>query len=123
MFGNVRTYEGCALFREAIAKHPKFRAWYDRMKLVVVKGPNATKLASKSTGKTLLTLKSLNEEDFKSIPFSSYKLEKKFDMEDTPEELLNENSNSKSQTLIFRILTVNYLIHVIAFTFASSMNK
>jgi hypothetical protein len=121
MFGVVRTYEGCALFREAIAKHPIFRAWYDRMKLVVVKGSNANKKASKPTGITSLTLKSLNEDDFKSISFSSYKLDRKPEKEEIPEELSNENR--KSQASIFRILTINYLVHVVAFTFASLMNK
>lgn len=44
MFGNVRAYEGCALFRESIANHPKFRSWYERMKATVLRGYKEAKL-------------------------------------------------------------------------------
>ena len=37
-----------------------------------------------------------------------------------PEELPETNTNSK---LMLRVLTINYLIHVIAFSFAAWMSK
>lgn len=61
MYGAMRAYEGCALYRESIGKHRKFKEWYERMKLEVVNGHNQRNL------KLLPPLKSVKGEQLSKI--------------------------------------------------------
>ena len=146
MFGNVRAYEGCALFRESIAKHPKFREWYERMKIEVAKG--YTEPEKKSN--FLFFLKSLDyqeekeEEEKQALPppppphtpththHKSSKKEHKKEAKETKETKEVQTDDLKksskvvkdpSELTIFRVLTVTYMVHLIVFTYAGWMGR
>jgi hypothetical protein len=139
MYGNVRAYEGCALFRESIAKHPKFRTWYENMKKEVVRGYSRHENNKHSFLFYLQSLDNDKEEEL-LIPTESKTVEtlpskpnvvKKSETTQTDSDssfgLLENNSSKKNQDLseiiLFRILTLNYMINLIAFIYAGYMGK
>lgn len=113
MFGNVKAFEGCSLFRDSIAKHPAFRSWYERMQLVVSKRyqPDIEE-RKKSPSYFLISLADdlsrLEEEEKNEKKQVEYMKLPKFDL---------------SQIEVFRILTVNYLFHIVVFTYAAWMSR
>lgn len=110
MFGTARSYEGCALFRESIAKHPKFRLWYERMKLSVIKG--FERMDRPTVGDLLYNQEEDNEDQVVlTEPEPEQVTETKVDDLNDTKPKLDKSS--------FRILTVNYLIHVLAFTYVA----
>ena len=143
MFGNVRAYEGCALFRESIANHPKFRAWYERMKVTVLRGYKEAKL--EQTRSKFFFLESVSDDDEAPLVVakSSIQETKKTnesreqqqqqqqadssaslaatEPSSTPADMEESSKNAKdlSELFIFRILTLNYLSHLIVFTYAA----
>ena len=144
MFGNVKAYEGCALFRESIANHPKFRAWYERMKATVLLGYKEAKYEQPRS--TFFFLESVSDDDGEALLAESYLLTKQENIKPTVKSntksgkvenklktdslenitantLSNESNNAKnlSELFIFRILTLNYLAHLIVFTYAAYM--
>ena len=137
MFGNVRAYEGCALFRESIAKHPKFREWYERMKTEVAKGYQEPEKKSNF----LFFLKSLDykeekeeaEEKKQALPTpppqpspKPSKKESKKEVKQVQTDDLPKASvavKDPSQLTIFRVLTVTYMVHLIVFTYAGWMGR
>ena len=140
MFGNVRAYEGCALFRETIAKHPKFREWYERMKIIVLRGYQETfikkassyiyldELVSETENININNIDDNEDKAINSLILNNQSKLKKSLLKDSIKEIesniLNTNSNPDNnlhEFLIFRILTLNYLSHLIAFTYAAWM--
>lgn len=144
MYGNVRAYEGCALFRESIAKHPKFRSWYETMKKETIKG------YSRHAKKSHFFLQSVDEENeyVKSKPFeqpasaanrnnnnnnnntfATITTTQSTQTQTQKETLLSKNHTIRKnigdlpQLTIFRVLTLNYIINLIAFTYAGYMGK
>jgi hypothetical protein len=150
MYGCFSAYEGCSLFRDIIATHETFRKWYDRMKFSVeVAGYQPDSHLSKLNFK----LKSIDTDKIEIIETETTNIERnnsenhqnksmfkqKFDI-DTTVKLIkdiktttinannnttsnNNNNNNRDDLKIFRILTVTYLVHVAAFTFAAWMSK
>ncbi|CAF0802438.1 unnamed protein product [Brachionus calyciflorus] len=127
MYGNVKTYEGCAVFREAIAKYPKFRKWYEQMNLTVSKGYQ--QIDKKSIAYLIDSLDDdLEENKRRKKEISEVKDDKPNLVTEAPKpEKVPEDTQSYSKKnndkLMFRILSANYLIHVFAFAYASYMNK
>ena len=123
MYGNVKAYEGCALFRESIAKHPKFKEWFENMKIEILNGYNRKPITSK-TEKAKFSfdffLKSLDSQDLAEIePKPVVEVASQ-----TPTEIISQEEPVKkdlddTELTLFRVLTVTYLIHVFAFTFAA----
>lgn len=116
MFGNVKAFEGCALFRESIAKHPAFRSWYERMKFVVTKRfqDDLPKPAKNKPSALFFPLISLDPEE-------ASRLLKDDDDSANKIKSLRTLKHDLSQAQVFRILTVTYLVHVLVFTYASWM--
>jgi hypothetical protein len=136
MYGNVRAYEGCALFRESIAKHAKFRKWYENMKKETIRGYH------RHDKNFLFYLQSLEDEleDEKSTKAIDEILPnnlKTTSIQNKSEATQTENFNSSSSSLVavnnknselsqitlFRVLTLNYMINLVAFAFAGYMGK
>lgn len=142
MFGNVKAFEGCALYREAIAKHPKFKDWYERTKSEII---NGFEHKNKSNTKFLnFFLPSFEEENKKqqsiietnqpdpSVAHNNSinkvskvkKSDKKVERQTQTEQMPNEKKEvadkpTNNELTTFRVLTVTYIVHMIAFTFAA----
>jgi hypothetical protein len=138
MFGNVRAYEGCALFRESIAKHPKFRLWYENMKREVVRGYSRHENNKHGILFFLQSLDSDQEEELskpvelktvETLPSKSNVITKtETTQTDTDSSLAlvqkgTKNNQDLSQITLFRVLTLNYMINLIAFIYAGYMGK
>jgi hypothetical protein len=139
MFGNVRAYEGCALFRESIAKHPKFRTWYENMKKEIVRGYSRHENNKHGILFYLQSLDSDQEEELskpvelnkiETLPSKSKVITKPETTQtdlDSSLALLQNSSIKKNQELsqitLFRVLTLNYMINLIAFIYAGYMGK
>ena len=132
MFGNVRAYEGCTVFRESIAKYPKFRKWYEKMNFLIYKGYQ--QVDKKSVAFVTEGLDDFLEERkpepkiVKQVVVEEKKIDKvpnvpkaeKIAEIPKVEKFSEEEKNIKmNEKVIFRVLSVTYLIHVIAFTFAA----
>lgn len=120
MFGCVRAYEGCTIFREIIAKHPKFRAWFEKMKLSILKGFHY--IDKKSILYLIESLddnledKLANEVEKPSEPVQTQVQSEVQIQEKENKDLIKLENDEKS---IFRILTINYLVLVALFTYAA----
>ncbi len=145
MFGNVRAYEGCALFRESIAKHSKFRTWYQNMKKEVIKGHQRHETSKFGL---MFYLQSVDVEDeIHDVEPKAIETEKsrsslaikpvekhvepskitRSESTQTQNDLVSTNNTIRTdettQITLFRVLTLNYLINLIAFTYAGYMGK
>ena len=142
MFGAVRAYEGCALFREAIGKHPKFKDWYERMQHCLVNGYSSKgKISAKKHFFSFLTSSESDEMPIKEtqqtnpsdnlptiVENNSSKPSKNLvalvnqaTNTDTPVQV-NEKLTPSEATLL-RVLAINYLAHLAVFTYAGWMGK
>jgi hypothetical protein len=154
MYGTVKAYEGCAVFREAIAKHPKFKAWYEHMKSDVVTG-HTQKLTDLKAHRFLFDFfvesleemadpaetdrKTKEKAELKSKSAAKLAAEKQAHIEKIRQEVQTQTEKATQKSIqelnqssvkeltpqqaeelrIFRVLTVTYLVHIVAFTFAA----
>lgn len=130
MYGSIRAFEGCALFRESISQHDTFKEWYERMQKVVLKGYEEYQVEKEND----FFLKLFSVEELETL-FKTQNLEltetnasvveanKKLQIENEKEILSNKPDKSTRNLALFRILTTNYLIHVLAFSYASLVAK
>lgn len=119
MFGNVKAFEGCALFRESIAKHAKFRQWYERMQFVVTKRYQHELIKPKrpaSSSTLFFPLISLDLDE-------SQKLLGEIEEASKPPKPVPFIKLDLTQAEIFRVLSVTYLVHLVAFTYAAWMGR
>ncbi len=144
MFGAMKAYEGCALYRETIAKHAKFRQWYERMNKYVIKGyqemfeMNSNKFGFFNLAVALTGVSNDNEckaaldahaptavnnaeKAEKIIHHHLPELSTTNDLKAQQLIKTKDDNNNLSESLIFRILTLNYLSHLAAFTYAAWM--
>jgi hypothetical protein len=154
MYGTVKAFEGCAVFRESIAKHPKFKAWYERMKSDVVTGhtqkltdlkahrfmfdffvSSLEEIADPAEVERKAKEKAEKKEASAKLPaqkqahIDKIRQEVQTQTERATERALQELADPQTkpqltpeqeeELRLFRILTVTYLVHVIAFTFAA----
>ncbi len=140
MFGSMRAFEGCALFRESIAKHPKFKEWYERMQNCLSKGFSEEKLNNKKTNfLSFLTSLSNTDETNNSVEKEKMKDEElKISSVDKPlveknVELVHKATNTETlvktenlapnEITLLRVLAVNYIVYLVFFSYASWMGK
>lgn len=125
MFGAIRAFEGCALFRESIAKHEKFRTWYEQMKSITTKrhkhdfDSNVKSFACR--------LQSVNEEDFLVVDKRTFSELVSKSSNHTASSSLDANNKTTKISMpekeVFRVLSINYLVHVFVFTYAAWMSR
>jgi len=122
MYGSIRAFEGSALFRESISQHSTFKEWYERMQKIVLKGYEDYHDEKKD--KSFFKLYSVEELE-KLLGAQLTKTNEQ--VFDANEKLKTENDNypddSTKNLQFFRIVTINYLIHIFAFSYASCMAK
>jgi hypothetical protein len=137
MFGNVRAYEGCALFRESIAKHPKFRIWYENMKKEILRGYSHHEnkhgilffLQSLDSDQEEELFKAAESKTVETLPSKSNVITKTETTQTDMDSSLalvqkgSKNNQDLSQITLFRVLTLNYMINLIAFIYAGYMGK
>lgn len=119
MFGNVSSYDGLSYFNPILQQNSKFHTWYIHMQDVMKKGPRAAEAVN-----NLQFMKSANEIN-KTIPAEAFSSEISNDKvnsytqtesSETGSNLVASNSDSG---LNLRVLSINYLVHVMAFTLAA----
>jgi hypothetical protein len=121
MYGSLRVFEGCAFFRESISQHTIFKEWYEHMQKAVLNGYEDEKILKNND--SFLNMFSIEDvevllkEQLTTTLYSSViETNKKLEMSNKPE-------NNKKNPAFFRILTINYLIFVIAFSYVSWMAR
>lgn len=123
MFGNVKAFEGCALFRESIAKHASFRQWYERMQFVVTKRYQHDLVKDKKRGTSsglffpLISLDPIEAE--RLLAEQEAAAEAARQLKKTPSVLKMD----LTQAEVFRVLSITYLVHVVVFTYAAWMGR
>lgn len=120
MFGSVKAFEGCALFRESIAKHPLFRQWYERMQFVVTKRYQHeldSSKAKKSPNDLFFPLISLDPNEAQRLLAEAAEEARK------SATSLNSLKMDLTQAEVFRVLSVTYLVHLVVFTYAAWMGR
>jgi hypothetical protein len=132
-YGSIKSFEGCALFRESIAKHAKFRAWYERMRVAVIKRNehNETTASSLILKKKPIgqLLKSIDESTLRQIESEKETSSASASASTSPRQTplldlkFSQTPQSLSQAEVFRILSVNYLVNVVIFTYAAWMSR
>ena len=126
MYGSIRAFEGCAMFRELISQHDKFKEWYERMQKVVLKGYEEYQDEKKNNRffklHSVEELEMLLKDQLTHTNDSVDDANKKFEI-GNEKEISNKIENSPINLSLFRILTTNYLVHVLAFSYASWIAK
>lgn len=130
MFGTVISYDGLSFIDESLKKHSKFNTWYQNMKQQVVNGHKSTKLiktqeAQSMNKKEVNTAETQTDSSIKEVEIQLRNIMQK--NEDNIHVDKPENDNINKMTGLkeidskanLRVLTINYLVHVIAFTFAA----
>lgn len=134
MFGNAVSYDGLSFFDESLKRHSKFNTWYQNMKQQVINGHKSCNVIkaqeipahSLTIEKVVTSAETQTENTIQDVEIQLRNLMQKNDKDsiqtDNPvnEELNRKNSPKEvdSKTNL-RILTINYFVHVIAFTFAA----
>lgn len=112
MYGNVKAYEGCTVFRESIAKYSKFKEWYERMNEEILKGHNRSE--KKYFLNMIINLSESLNTNQKEIVLE--------EIRPKTDEIVPKSS-ADNEKIIFRVLSATYLIHIFAFAYAAYMNK
>jgi hypothetical protein len=114
------------MFRELISQHDKFKEWYERMQKVVLKGYEEYQDEKKNNRffklHSVEELEMLLKDQLTHTNDSVDDANKKFEI-GNEKEISNKIENSPINLSLFRILTTNYLVHVLAFSYASWIAK
>lgn len=128
MFSTAFSYEGLSFYRKLVDKHPTFKSWYDRMKTETEAGPEQRVTAEKRRDEIMPLEAATAEESTQTLPKDIEVIKDKTPQtKDSTTSTANKEFTTnvielkipKDSISALRILSFNYLIHVVAFTYAS----
>lgn len=122
MYGTVNSYDGLSFFRKSLDKHVVFKSWYEQMQKELIKGEQGlAEINPKNVVSTADKAIQKNESE-KIILKEPNSSENQTDTNQTKNDQ-QVSIKTNASTMGLQILSVNYLVHVVAFTFASWCGK
>ena len=119
MFSTAYSFEGITFFRKLLDKHPKFQTWYERMKTETEKGPEQIVTADRRKDE-ILPLEAATVEELTQTNNNDIIEEKESQINNSA---MTQKKSIKDSLSALRILSITYLVHVLAFTVASCAAK
>ena len=125
MFGIMRSFDGCTLFREAINDNEELKYWYKNMQNLIAssEGGCSQQAVVKQTQRDNKIIKE-SKQQIEDSEQKSQELELKNILVEPaaniPLNLVTVSNSNREELLALRVLSLTHLIHIFIFCFASA---